>query len=92
MKLTDTDVLRKKVRDDPDIDGLIYAKIMRHIIESKREDAAPVVHATWEEFWPPKHMILTGEEMLYRCSSCDAKYVDVDGFRYCPYCGALMDL
>ena len=92
MKLTDTDVLRKAVRDDPDIDGMTYARIMRHIIEAKREDAAPVVHAKWEEWYPPAHMILTGEEMLYRCSSCDAKYADVEGYKYCPYCGALMNL
>ena len=91
MKLTDTDSLRKAVRDDPQIDGLTYARVMRHIIEAKREDAVPVVHAQWEEWYPPMHMILTGEEMLYRCSACDAKYSDVEGYRYCPYCGAKMD-
>lgn len=49
-------------------------------------------HERWVEWYPPKHMILTGEEMLYRCSSCDAKYSDVEGFRFCPNCGARMDL
>ena len=46
----------------------------------------------WEEWWPPKHMIFTGDEMLYRCTLCDAKYPDVEGYRCCPYCGARMDL
>lgn len=91
MKLTDTDALRKAVRDDPEIDGLTYARVMRHIIEAKREDAVPVVHAHWKEWWPPKHMIMTGEEMLYVCSACTAKYSDIEGKRYCPFCGAKMD-
>lgn len=54
-------------------------------------DVATVAHGRWVEWYPPKHMILTGEEMLYRCSSCDAKYSDVEGFRFCPNCGAKMD-
>lgn len=45
----------------------------------------------WEEWWPPKYMIMTGEEMLFRCSECGAKYADVEGMRYCPYCGARME-
>lgn len=55
-------------------------------------DAVPVVRAKWEEWWPPQYMILTGEERLYRCSACDAKYPDVEGYRHCPFCGAKMDL
>ena len=54
-------------------------------------DAAPVVHAHWKEWWPPKHMIMTGEEMLYVCSACTAKYSDIENKRYCPWCGAIMD-
>ena len=54
-------------------------------------DVAPVVHGRWVEWWPPKHMILTGEEMLYRCSVCDAKYSDKENMRFCPWCGAKMD-
>ena len=54
-------------------------------------DVAPVVHGRWEEWWPPKHMILTGEEKLYRCSVCDAKYADKENMSYCPHCGARMD-
>ena len=54
-------------------------------------DAVPVVHGEWVEWYPPKHMIMTGEELLYRCSVCDAKYSDVEGYRHCPHCGAKMD-
>ena len=45
----------------------------------------------WEEWWPGISLIMTGEEMLYRCSTCDAKYSDVEGYKYCPNCGAKMD-
>lgn len=48
-------------------------------------------HGHWEEWYPPAHMILTGEEMLYRCTICDAKYPDVEGYRHCPFCGNPMD-
>lgn len=57
-----------------------------------KSGAVPAVSGRWEEWFPPKHMIFTGEEMLYRCSSCTAKYSDVEGFRYCPNCGARMDM
>ena len=57
-------------------------------------DKFPRVEAEgkWEEWYPPKHMILTGEEMLYRCSVCTAKYPDVAGYNYCPHCGARMEV
>ena len=54
-------------------------------------DVAPVRRGNWEEWWPGIAEIMTGEEMLYRCSACDAKYADVDGYKYCPYCGAKMN-
>ena len=54
-------------------------------------DAAPVVHGQWEEWWPGISLIMTGEEMLHRCSACDAKYADIEGYNYCPNCGAKMD-
>lgn len=46
----------------------------------------------WVEWWPGDcALIMTGEEMLYRCSNCDAKYPDVDGFNFCPHCGNPME-
>lgn len=65
--------------------------VLDSINEVPAVDAVEVVHGMWSEWWPPAHTIMTGEEMLYRCSVCDAKYADVEGFRYCPYCGANME-
>lgn len=45
----------------------------------------------WEEWWPGIAVFMTGEEMLYRCSACDAKYPEVEGYNFCPHCGAIMD-
>jgi predicted amidophosphoribosyltransferase len=53
--------------------------------------AVPVVHGRWEEWYPHMALILTGQEMLYRCTACDAKYPDIEGYSYCPRCGAKMD-
>ena len=50
----------------------------------------PVRHGRWEDWWPGIGLIMTGEEMLYRCSVCDAKYSTVEN-KYCPNCGAKMD-
>ena len=56
-------------------------------------DVAPVRRGKWLEWFPGDcALIMTGEEMLYRCSSCDAKYSDAEGYKYCPNCGAKMDL
>lgn len=56
-------------------------------------DVAPVRHGDWMEWFPGDcALIMTGEEMLYRCSCCDVKYSDAEGYKYCPNCGAKMDL
>lgn len=55
-------------------------------------DIAPVRHGKWLEWFPEDcALIMTGEEMLYQCSSCDAKYYDTEGYKYCPNCGCRMD-
>ena len=61
------------------------------ILRTDPVDVREVVHGQWEEWWPGITMIMTGEEMLYRCSVCDAKYPNIEGYRYCPRCGAKMD-
>lgn len=67
-----------------------YADIIKAIPTA---DVAPVRHGKWLEWFPGDFaLIMTGEEMLYRCSSCDAKYSDAEGYKYCPNCGARMDL
>lgn len=68
------------------------AAVRSFLVKQPKVDALEVVHGRWEEWWPPKHMILTGEDMLYRCSACTAKYADISGLNYCPFCGAKMDL
>ena len=64
---------------------------IKELEKVKPADAVEVVHGLWKEWWPGISLIMTGEEMLYRCSACDAKYPDVEGYRYCPNCGAKMD-
>ena len=51
---------------------------------------APTIEARPVVWWPGISLIMTGEEMLYRCSNCDAKYADVEGYKFCPKCGADM--
>ena len=62
------------------------------IKEIPSADAAQVRRGKWVEWFPGDcALIMTGEEMLYRCSSCDAKYSDADGYKYCPNCGAVVE-
>ena len=45
--------------------------------------------AEWIEWYPGDcSLIMTGEEMLYACSMCDAKFIEKSNF--CPHCGADM--
>ena len=68
--------------------------IDRNIVWERPEhlDYTVQKHGRWEEWWPGISLIMTGEEMLYRCSCCDAKYPDVEAYKFCPHCGAMMDL
>ena len=79
-----------------DLDGdwcrsCVINSVLEKVRGSPAADVAPVRRGNWEEWWPGIAEIMTGEEMLYRCSACDAKYADIDGYKYCPYCGAKMD-
>ena len=79
-----------------DLDGdWCRSCVINSVLEKVRgipaADVAPVRRGNWEEWWPGIAEIMTGEEMLYRCSACDAKYADIDGYKYCPYCGAEMN-
>ena len=79
-----------------DLDGnWCRSCVINSVLEKVRgipaADVAPVRRGNWEEWWPGIAEIMTGEEMLYRCSACDAKYADIDGYKYCPYCGAKMN-
>lgn len=93
MRTIDADELKKNVELNAETvcpkEHLV--KILYGIDDAPTIDAVPVVHGRWEEWWPGISLIMTGEEMLYRCSACDAKYPDVEGYRHCPNCGAKMD-
>ena len=69
------------------------SRVKALIARQKAADVSPVRHGKWSEWFPGDcALIMTGEEMLYRCSSCNAKYPDVEGYKHCPNCGAKMDL
>ena len=84
---------RKELRDalyDADAITMTGVKILNQFPAA---DVVPVVHGKWLEWFPGDcALIMTGEEMLYRCSSCNAKYADAEEYKYCPNCGAKMDL
>ena len=93
MRLIDADVLFKcferaawyNNRDRDDIAEEL-------LLQQPTIEAEPVKHGYWEEWWPEISVIMTGEEMLYCCSNCTAKYADIEDKRYCPNCGCKMDL
>ena len=45
------------------------------------EKQKPVRYGTW---------IRLGHDNLYRCSACGDCWIGIDGFNYCPHCGAKM--
>ena len=79
---------RKALRDalyDADAITMNGVKILNQFPSA---DVAPVRRGKWLEWFPGDcALIMTGEEMLYRCSSCDAKYADAEEYKYCPNCG-----
>ena len=81
-----------KIAQPAEYNGVIHLVVpISEIDKLPTVDAVPVVHGHWEEWWPGDcALIMTGEEMLYRCSACDAKYSDIENKRYCPWCGANM--
>ena len=93
-RLIDANALLKDARRNKAI-GLCEADIVdvQSLIDAQSTiDAVPVVHGRWLEWWPGLSVIMTGEEMLWQCSVCTAKYAEKENYRYCPNCGAKMDL
>lgn len=97
MRLIDADALIKRhckdcasvQKEEPE--GCEYCLVVREAKKAPTVDAVPVEHGKWKERHLPADTIMTTEETWYMCSVCYATYSDVDGFRYCPYCGAKMD-
>lgn len=81
-RLIDADALEKHIADTF---GYPAADILHEIATFPTVDAVPVVHGRWFEF-----------NTMMSCSECDKDwyYTDnnCDEFRYCPNCGAKMDL
>lgn len=67
-----------------------YAAIeIKQLKDVPAADVKPVRHGRWKEWWPGDcALIMTGEEMLWMCSECTAKFSDRSS--YCPNCGADM--
>lgn len=73
-------------------DPLLKQIVFNLLDKLPKVDDAPVENGKWEEWWPSScAMILTGEEKLFCCSACTAKYHDVEGYNYCPFCGKPME-
>jgi hypothetical protein len=80
------------IRDDDEINGASFARVVDHLRNMEPVDAVPVVHGRW--------IIGTGENALMRgfrmCSACgeiiETQYSLYGMLNYCPNCGAKMDL
>lgn len=62
---------------------------LRTMLAELQQAAQPRKTGKWQEWRPPKNMVLVGVTKLYACSECCAKFVQT--FRYCPHCGTLME-
>lgn len=99
MRLIDADHLRKwiianwhsgwhhKTVDD------ILDQIDRedtYIEDADIVDVEPIIHGHWIKVETPH--TFPYELSVYKCSECDTYlFAVVDGYRYCPNCGAKMD-
>lgn len=67
----------------------VFPPMVRDIKRLPAADVRPVVRGNWEEWWPSELcLIFTGEEMLWMCSECAAKFSERKNF--CSNCGADM--
>lgn len=90
------DILRHIINGDARLSGCAtnHATKRMYLEISFFEDDPPTIktgeNAKWEEWWPGDcSLIMTGEEMLWKCSNCDAKHTQKS--KYCPTCGAKMN-
>jgi hypothetical protein len=92
MRLIDAKQTEKQIKEVFENSPVAMGIMIRWIRKQPTIEAEPVKHGRWVEWWPPKHMVFTGEEVLFRCSNCSANYGSKENMRYCPNCGAKMDL
>lgn len=87
MRLIDADALIAEYPDD----------VLTHcdIEATPIVDARPVAHGKWEDK-PPVGRIKSTNIPVVQCSECGITFCDIINnhhymYRYCPYCGAVMD-
>lgn len=90
-RLIDADALKAKAHADPDSgEGFVW---VQDIDEAPAVDAVFVVHGRWELHGDDDS--LSGSYFCSECGycMCEEEYLDqFSSFRYCPNCGATMDL
>lgn len=79
--MIDYEQLKHRLRDDDEISWVLYDRIKLHI----NAVATEVVHGRWETPYDAFHDIVWTV-----CSCC--KHTGAKHFKYCPNCGAKMDL
>lgn len=69
-------------------EGFPYYVLVTDIREMKSADVAPVVHGRWIEIG------YACGETEYQCSECKETEwrTSASRLKYCPFCGAMMDL
>lgn len=78
---------KPQVRPNAEIFNALKMEIRSEISALQSVDAAPVVHGKWTTKRTQKH---DGE---WYCTACDYEpIVMTDDMKYCPGCGAKMDL
>lgn len=79
-------------------DGIIVIKpdafdrMHKEIDRITKEDVAPVVHAKWKQQTGGGGFNEWVELKCYNCSGVLRQDGDIRKYKYCPFCGAVMDL
>jgi hypothetical protein len=85
-------VIRQHIKEHPGYP--IYEKVMVLVCEalddSPTVDAVPVVHGRWIETLVPDGYVQKASRMRKQCSVCG--WTNACRYKYCPNCGAKMDL
>lgn len=79
------DSLREAICNDHTIRGTAFASVMRHINAAPAADVAPIVHGRWIKD------TTSAFTHRYNCSVCNFRLIGLPE-KYCPGCGAVMDL
>ena len=100
VRLIDANILEERVSQEP-TDGMYTHEIIAAIKEQPTVDAAPVIHARWEDVRETVMYVpdvkATFTHTAETCSACKARvgFVGPKMYLYdkrCPECGAKMDL